>query len=430
MKHSFKGLRPSLVMLCGAVACQFSLQPGQARAPNPTAPSSPVLRAPYNPHQARSLTTFWEQQVRRDLQGTLAWRSLASAYLDLARESGQIEPVVKAENAARQSLKYLPEKYNTIALMLLTRSLLTQHRFPEALAVADRAVILDLEGHRLRADILLEMGRTAEAQKALANIPYSSGDLNRRALSARLAEATGHPTVALKLMREAARRADLQPQLPAEPAAWFHTMVGHSLIDAGNLKAGEAACLRALAIFPRDYRAMTGLAEAAAWRRDWKSTIAWARKSHQISNQNPEILQILGDAYAASGDKRTAQNYYAAFEKLARSFPRIYDRHYALFLANNGRRLKEALTIANRDLALRQDAGAYSTVAWVLFRQGRIKAADAMMQRALQKSPHDAQTWYHAALIARARRQKTGAARYFERVRRANPYFLQSVGLT
>lgn len=422
MKNTFK-----VLWLCAALVPGRADAAGKVSAASSTPPST--AREPHNPNQAHALTSFWQQQVRRDPQGAVGWRNLADAYLELARESGKIEPVVKAEYAARQSLKHLPEKYNSIALILLTRALLTQHRFPEALAVADRAVVLDLDAHRLRTDILLEMGRVAEAQKALAYIPYKSDDLNRRALSARIAEATGHPAAALKLMQEAARIADTQPQLPAEAAAWYHTMVGHSLIDGGDLKAGEAACLRALEIFPRDYRAMTGLAEAAAWRRDWKNTIKWATKSYQISNQNPEILQILGDAYLKLGQKRQAQNYYTAFEKLAHSFPRIYDRNYALFLADNGRRLSEALSLARRDLGLRQDAGAYSTLAWVLFRQGDIKAADATMRRALQKSPHDAQTWYHAAMIARARRQKANATKYFEQVRRANPYFLKSVGL-
>lgn len=429
MKHSSKVLWASLLVWCGMFACHFRLQGSQAHAATSTASSAVASRVPHDPNQARALATFWEQQVRRDREGALGWRNLADAYLSLARETGKIEPVVKAENAARQSLKLLPEKYNTMSLTVLTSALLTQHRFPEALAVADRAVAFDLDVHRLRADILLEMGRVSDAQKALANIPYKSDDLNRRALSARIAEATGHPAVAFKLMQEAARIVDTQPELPAETAAWYHTMVGHSLIDGGDLKAGEAACLRALKIFPRDYRAMTGLAEAAAWRRDWKSTIAWANKSHQISNQNPEILVILGDAYSELGQKQQSQKYYAAFEKLARSFPRIYDRNYALFLADRGYRLGEALAIARRDLSLRQDAGAYSTLAWVLFRQGKVKEADALMQRALQKSPQDAQTWYHAAMIARARRQKTTATKYFERVRRANPYFLKSVGL-
>ncbi len=51
--------------------------------------------------------------------------------------------------------------------------------------------------------------------------------------------------------------------------------------------------------------------------------------------------------------KRQAQNYYGAFEKLARSFPRIYDRNYALFLADQGRRLSEGLVLAQHDLKLR-----------------------------------------------------------------------------
>ena len=47
--------------------------------------------------------------------------------------------------------------------------------------------------------------------------------------------------------------------------------------------AAARACRKALAIFPRDYRAMTGMAEAAAWRADWKAAAEWAGKATLVS---------------------------------------------------------------------------------------------------------------------------------------------------
>ena len=48
-------------------------------------------------------------------------------------------------------------------------------------------------------------------------------------------------------------RADELSDLPAETAAWYHVMVGHTLIDRAGSTRGRVACRMALAIFPRDY---------------------------------------------------------------------------------------------------------------------------------------------------------------------------------
>jgi tetratricopeptide (TPR) repeat protein len=173
--------------------------------------------------------------------------------------------------------------------------------------------------------------------------------------------------------------------MPAETVAWYHTMVGHGLIDLGKLDEGVQSCKEALAIFPRDYRAMTGLAEAAASRHDWQGAVTWGQKAIETSPQNPEAFKILGDAYAELGQTSKAEQKYQLLEQLAHSFPRIYDRHWALFCADKGSKLDHALTLARKDLELRQDLHAYDTLAWVCFKKGLQKEAEAAMEKALSQ---------------------------------------------
>ena len=243
-------------------------------------PSGPTTRPPYDPQQIQKTVEFWEQREKKDPRERLPGRNLAGAYLARQRESGQIEDAVRAERAARASLAIRPSS-NVAALNKLATALLTQHRFPEALEVADRAVALDPEAQRLRADILLELGDYQAARKALTQIPAREEDLNLLALRARFAELEGKMARSIELLKEAGRIADSLPDMPAEAVAWYHTMVGHRLIDTGKLDEGVQSCKEALAIFPRDYRAMTGLAEAAASRRDWQGAVAWGQQSHR-----------------------------------------------------------------------------------------------------------------------------------------------------
>ncbi len=144
-------------------------------------------------------------------------------------------------------------------------------------------------------------------------------DPTSKAVRARILEANGKSDLALDLMREAMEQADETYLTPHESVAWYHSMVGHMLIDAGHLDEGERACREALAIFHRDYRAMTGLAEAASWRGDWKGDIEWGRKAIQAAPRNPEALRLLGDAYAAHGDQEEAERQYGLLEDLVHS---------------------------------------------------------------------------------------------------------------
>ncbi len=381
-------------------------------------------RPPYDPDRSRQTLDFWTRTASLDPQGAIARRELAAAHLARGRETGAIAESVAAEAAARQSLAIMPRN-NAPALQRLARALLGQHRFPEALEAADKATALNPAANRLRADILLELGDLPAARAALAKIPPEPDDLNLLALRARIAEAEGRTGESLGLMRQASRLADESSDLPHESAAWYKTMVGHALIDAGQLEPGERACRDALAIFPRDYRALTGLAEAATWRRDWPAAIRHCREALDIAPENPEAIRLLGEALDESGKPREAEAQYDAFRRLAASFPRIYDRHWVLFCADHGRDLDAALALARADLALRHDAHAYDTLAWACFKKGLLDEADALSRKARAGGVQDAGIEHHVAEIARARGDLAAADAHLARARALNPYIIR-----
>ena len=399
--------------------------PGVPGAPPLEDPPLHVQRPAYDPQATAKVVAFWERRAQKNTRGALEQRELAAAYLGRQRETGDIADAVRAEAAARRSLELL-KRSNVPALSRLARALLTQHRFPEALAEAERGAAIAPEFFRLVADIDFELGDYDAARAAVAQIPAVKDDLNAKMLQARLEEIDGHPESALRLMETARDLADDAYDMPHEAVAWYHTMVGHTLIDSGKLDAGEASCRKALAIFPRDYRALTGLAEAATWRRDWPATLAWAEKSLAIAPQNPEALALLGEAHAARGEADDAERTYRRLEDLAHSFPRIYDRHWALFCADHGRDLDEALALARADLNLRKDVHGYDTLAWVCFKKGLQAEAEAAMKTALAHGTQEAPLLHHASQIARAGGDTARADALLARARALNPYLVQA----
>ena len=110
-------------------------RPSVAAARSPRRPTDE--RPPYDPTLADKTIAFWKAQADRDPEGALERRELAGAYLARQRETGDIADAVRAEDAARRSLDPPPEQRRRA--IRLARSLLAQHRFPEALDAARRA---------------------------------------------------------------------------------------------------------------------------------------------------------------------------------------------------------------------------------------------------------------------------------------------------
>jgi tetratricopeptide (TPR) repeat protein len=392
-------------------------------------PDGPLRRAPYDPDAVRKAVAFWEGRAKRYPDRFLEHRELAGAYLARQRETGDINDAVRAERAARRSVE-LQARGNVPALNRLARALLAQHRFPEALEAARRAAEVDPKAQLLVADVELELGHGGAARSALDKAGVGPSDLHAIVLRARFADADDEPDRALRLLREAARRADELTDLPAEAAAWFHVTVGHALIDRGRLEEGASECRNALDIFPRDYRAMTGMAEAAALRGEWDQALTWGRRAVAASPQNPEALALLVEASSAVGDGPEADRLIGQFKELAHSFPRIYDRHWVLFCADHGRDLDEAHALAKKDLELRQDAGAYDTLAWVSHKKRLRTEAESAMRLALDRNPRDASTFLHAEAIARAGGDPKQADAFLARARERNPYLVKSTRST
>src|SRR5689334_10658802 len=112
-------------------------RPMERRIPSVSSSVVVASRMPYDATQAQKLVAFHAARVRRDPEGAIGYALLAGAYLQRGRETGDVADAVKAEQAARRSLK-IRERGNAQALSLLASSLLTQHRFREALAAAEK----------------------------------------------------------------------------------------------------------------------------------------------------------------------------------------------------------------------------------------------------------------------------------------------------
>ena len=385
-----------------------------------------VERAPYDPNAVHQTLEFYAKQTRADPKNALFAAALARQYLESFRETGDAADAVRAERAARASLAIRTHN-NSDAFFQLSRALLAQHRFSEALIAARKAAISNANGLRQCADIEFEIGDYAGAARDLKKAAPrdETPDPAYLALRSRWSELHGKSDEQLALLHQAVQGADADANLSPQSVAWFHERLGRALFMTAHVDEAEKSYLAALKVFPRDYRTMAALQHLHAARGDWKRSIEWGERAAHIVPA-PETFALLGDAHQALGQPEKARAQWKLVEQIAqlsRAQGAVYDRQRALFYADHNRNLPEAVKLARGELRLRRDIYAFDTLAWTLFKAGRVDEAWANSRRALAFGTRDASLYFHAGTIAAALDKSIEARTYLARALEINPYF-------
>jgi len=384
-------------------------------------------RRPYDATLLPKTIDFFAGRARKDPQDAIDCALLAGFHLQRCRETGDIADAQRAEAAARRSLA-IRTKNNQAGYAELALSLFTQHRFPEALKVASyvtRRWPGDAQAMSTLVEIETEVGDEKKATRDLATVRSARDNPYPLVLTARLDEFHGALAQAQELLEQAASMADNNHDMPRENIAWFHFRVGNLRAAQGDVIGARTAYEDALAWYPSDYRTMLGLAKLAAGRGDWQTAIKWGEQSAAIV-PTPETIGLLEDCYHASGrdvDARRQASVMSAMATLSRSQGAIYDRQRAIYDADHGIDLPEALTLARHELTVRHDIYAYDTLAWVLYKCGKYAEADGAMSKALSTGSQDSLLFYHAGMIAAARHDNMRARRDLQTALKVNPYF-------
>lgn len=330
----------------------------------------PITHNPYDPAAIDRNRVLHEARVKRDPTGPIGWSMLTESWLARSRESDLDCAAFKAEACARKSIS-LREDGNFRAKADLIDSLLEQHRFQDACKT------LESWGFKTRqyGDVLIEMGRFAEADKVLRGLPLQNEDPSLIASRAHLALVQGDTDTAIKLLEKGLQLNEDNAGVSQPTIAWFETKLADACRHANQNTRAESLLKRALNHYPRSYKANLALAEMAAERKDWNVAIDYANKTLAIAN-SLDAHAIIGDAQMALGKTAEASKTYAACHKQyldeiayfdggghGGSFHvKPIDRQFANFCVRHKMFVREGLEAAKRDLVNRPDATAHRNV--------------------------------------------------------------------
>jgi tetratricopeptide (TPR) repeat protein len=375
--------------------------------------------------QRDRLVAFYEGAVRKH-PDQIVTRMLASQYLQRFRETGDAGDLVRGEHAAEQSLAHQP-RFNLGGEMTLASSLTSLHRFRDGLVHARRALEIEPGNPAAIAQVAsidVELGRYDDAKAMLrAARPGAEPNAALDTARARYDELTGDLAAARRLIDRVLAQTDSVMDNPAESRAWFHFRAGELAWAAGDAAAAERRFREALDIFPHYARAWNGLARMYWGQRRWPQTLDAASRAATLVPL-PETLGYQADAQRALGDGAAARATDDLIDAVARiGNGRINDRALATYFADHGRRLGDAIAIARRDVAARDDVLAEDTLAWALGRAGRYAEARDAARKAVRRNTQDARLLYHAGVIAMESGDRAEAVRRLRAALELNPQF-------
>ena len=404
------------LFLAGPGLAQQSALAGAGR------PVSPNTAAVQDDRPAQQRIAAARIQLQVDPEKVQAYNELALAFLRRARETADSSYLKDADAALAEGLNLDATDFQLqktqVALML------SRHEFVKARELAS------VLNHRIPDDVMT-YGYLAEADIALGNYPGAETNaqwmMNLRPnntpallVGARLRTLYGDARGAIEFLNRAYSQTS---PIEVEEQAWIANQIASIEIDSGQIEAAAQTLEQAEQIFPSYPYTIENLARVRTGQNRLNEAVQVWMQATRIDH-DPHALYELAKAQEAVGQRKEARATYAEFEKLAGEPGSATDASrldLILMYAGSPATAPDALRLAQREMAARQDVWTLDAYAWALYANEKLQDADAAVQKALADGIQSAQIWDHAGHIAMKLNHSADAARYFKLSVQSNP---------
>lgn len=372
---------------------------------------------------AQKTVDYYREEIKKKPDVIKNYIELAQLFLQEARVTGRHhEYIPKAQSLLEQALKRDPESYE--ANVTKATMLMTMHQFEEAKKLAEWTVRqrpYAAIGYGVLCDALVELGMYDEAVKTCDKMMSIRPDLRSYARVSYLRELNGDADGAIEAMKMAADAA-----VPGqENRAWALYNLGKLFLNRGNLDTA-AYIFNGILQERTDYAfALSGLAQVKRAQGKTREAVELLSKASQIMPEHAFVEQ-LADVYRSNGQNESADG-------VAKIVLNMFDQHekggwninreYAMFCANHGMNLQDALQRAKKEYDARpNNIDVLETYAWALYKNGKANDAAPFIEQAMRLNSRNYNLFNHAAMIYSAAGMKEKAQLYTDRAKTENHF--------
>jgi tetratricopeptide (TPR) repeat protein len=319
----------------------------------------------------------------------------ADGLLRDARVTGNAGLAYQAEGLLEKALSEDPGNYDVNRA--LGAVYLSQHRFREAIAIAEKNRNdrpYDPVNYGVIGDGHVELGDYTVAFDAFDRMMALRPGAPAYARVAYARELQGNLSGALESMKLAAGATSPTDR---EGLAWAEAQVGELDLQLGRLHDAKEAFTAASQAYPGHPFAVIGYAKAIAAEGELDRALHLL-ENLQKRSPTPDLAARIGDLLMRLSRRDEAERQYRLAEAAWRS-DAPEPKNLARFLATHERKIEEAVAIAERTASARDDIFTDDALAWAYFKAGRTADARRAIDRALRTGTRDRDILAHAAAI-------------------------------
>lgn len=352
---------------------------------------------------AKTEIDFWQKKYDAAPNQTSYLSQLAGYYTSLFETTFEVNDLYKAEELLLKVNTKL--NYAEVApIRALAKNYITQHRFKEALVLANKALKIGegfKETQKLLFDINMELGNYTEAKKNLYKF-YNTEDFDYLIRMAKWNDHIGDLPTAITLMEKATSKAELNENKSLK--IWAYSNLGDMYGHAGRISDSYTYYLKTLQEDENNYYALKGIAWIAFSHE--KNTKEANRIIDIISKKHNSPDFKLFKAEMAEFDKneelktKNLNDYFAALQN--RNYGVMYNKYNAIIYADNKKNAVKALEIAYQEIKNRPTPESYDLLAWANYNLGNTKKALDICEKHIVNKSFEPEINYHLAEIYKA----------------------------
>jgi tetratricopeptide (TPR) repeat protein len=346
---------------------------------------------------------LWNSKIKEDSMQLLSFGIVGGEYNRYFQKTGDIQYLKKAEKALQKAVEIAAigeaGYYRTLA-----RNYISQHRFREALILADSARAMGSgvnATHGLLFDVHMELGNYGQAGAYLDSIANFS-DFGYLIRLAKWNDHLGDLDQTIRLMEKAMAKAENGKN--KDLMLWCYTNIADYYGHAGRIQESYDHYLKSLAIDPQNAYAKKGIAWIIfSYERNSEEALR-ILDSIISDHKAPDYYLLKSEIAEYQGDSWESLINLDQYLKMVqdRSYGDMYNAYnISVYLDRTGQ-FEKALGLAKREVDNRPTPESYSLLAYTYFKMGEVSKALQIVKDHIEGKTAEPSIQYRIAEIYKA----------------------------